>query len=103
MSRPLPPLAPGQCCALVETTEGAKSYSMQRIRVTVTKRCSRKAKTKIGPLDLCTVHARLAREGFVAEDGQVSDSADIATMRRYPKKFPGGQHSWHRQYPEQET
>lgn len=98
--RPLPPLAPGQCCARVETTEGATQYTMQRIRTTVAKRCSRKSVKKIGPLDLCTVHARMTREGLVDAHGNVADKGVCADVRRYPEKFPGGFYLWHVDFPE---
>jgi hypothetical protein len=90
------------CIATVESDEGVPSYSMQRIRVTRAKRCDRKATKKIGHLDLCTVHARMAREGFVDELGGVSSSSDIANARKYPRNFPGGFNNWHTKYPEKD-
>lgn len=97
MSRPLPELAPGQCAAVVQTADsnhGAKHYSMQRIVLYASKRCSRKAKERVGPLHLCQVHARLAREGFVAKDGTVCDRSTIRDARNNPRVFPNGFYDW---------
>lgn len=99
MSRPLPERAPGQCCALVETTDGVSQYTMQRIRMTRPKRCSRKSKTKIGPLEFCATHERMTRDGLVDEKGYVADKSTCADVRRYPKNFPGGMYNWHLAYP----
>lgn len=95
----LPPLAEGQCAALVETEEGAKSYSMQRIRSVVSKRCSRRGKYQVGHLHLCTVHARLAYDGLIDEEGGIAPKQSIADVRKYPKKFPGGLYVWARNLP----
>lgn len=94
----LKPLAPGQCHAIVETTEGAKQYTMQRIRTTRPKRCERAAKKKIGPLCLCSTHVRMTRDGFVYQSGEVASKGSIADARRYKDKFPGGLTTWHREF-----
>jgi len=99
VSLPLPERAPGQCCAIVETTEGAAQYTMQRIRMTRPKRCSRKAVQKIGPLEFCTTHVRMTRDGLVDEGGNVADKSTCADVRRYPRNFPDGIYGWHQKYP----
>jgi hypothetical protein len=95
--KPLAQLEPGKCAAIIESDryeDGAKHYSMQRIVSYGRRRCSYSAKEQVGHLHLCARHARLAREGFVAEDGNVSDRGTIRDMRAYPDKFPGGQYRW---------
>lgn len=85
MSRSIPQASPGMCDAIVESDrheDGARHYSMQRIVVKGSRRCSRKATEKVGHLSCCKVHARLAREGMVAEDGCVAPRQDIADARR---------------------
>ncbi len=89
------------CCAQVETTDGVSQYTMQRVRMTRRKTCERKATRKIGPLDFCTVHARMVRKGLIDERGVVLDSNTLADIRRYPQKWPRGLYDWHRQYPEE--
>lgn len=68
--------------------------SMQRIAVYGSKPCSRKSIETLGSLQLCKVHARMAREGLVDENGRVARKADIDNVRRYPKNFPGGLYDW---------
>ena len=68
--------------------------SMQRITSLGKKNCSRKSIETVGHLSLCKVHARLAREGLVARDGTVAESADIQIVRRYPQKYPHGLFKW---------
>jgi hypothetical protein len=85
------------CAAIVESdssNDGAKHYSMQGIISRGSRQCSRKACEKVGHLDLCKVHARLAREGMVDERGVVAPRASIKDARRFPHKFPGGLYGW---------
>jgi hypothetical protein len=83
------------CQATVEDREHPTYHaSMQRIMNPGNKACSRKGVEQVGPLLLCAAHARMAREGLVAEDGQVATKQDIAAVRRYPEKFPKGLYNW---------
>jgi hypothetical protein len=72
-----------KCQGHIHTTDGAKSFSMQRIRTTVSRQCSRQAKETVAHLQLCATHARLAREGFMNEDGIMMPAQDIADTRNY--------------------
>lgn len=97
MAKELPPLGPGMCAAIVESDrfeDGAKHYSMQRITSMGSRRCSRKATAQVGHLPCCSVHARMAREGFIAETGVVAPKQSIRDARNYPKKFPNGLYDW---------
>jgi hypothetical protein len=85
------------CQAIVESAEhihGARHYPRQHITAMGSKPCSRSATGKVGPLDLCSVHTRMAREGLIDESGHVASKASIADVRRYPEKFPHGLYRW---------
>ena len=70
------------CQAIVEDREHpAYHASMQRIMRPGSKPCSRRVTVQVKHLHLCTVHARLAREGFIAESGVVAPKADIRNVR----------------------
>lgn len=85
----------GGCDAIVTDFENTTYYApMQGIHNYGTKPCSRKGTEPVAHLCLCSVHARMAREGLVDKDGHVACRADIANVRRYPKKFPGGLYNW---------
>jgi hypothetical protein len=91
---PLAPLTLGQCAAIVDDRDHPRYHaSMQRILLPGDKRCSRKAKEQVGHLHLCATHARLACEGFIAEDGRVADRNAIRDYRDYPEKL-GTMHKW---------
>lgn len=83
-----------QCQAIIEDTERGKSYSQQRIRVPGHRPCTRGASIQIGPLCLCAVHARLAQEGLIDSGGVVAAKQDIATVHKYPERYPHGLHEW---------
>lgn len=94
---PLPHVVPGMCDAIVESDrheDGARHYSMQRLVAMGSRRCSRKATEKVGHLSCCKVHARLAREGMVADTGHVAPRQSIADARRFPRRFPHGLYDW---------
>lgn len=57
----------------------------QRIIEPGSKGCSRKARSKVGKLCLCTTHARMAKEGFLSESGEVANRLDIRNVRKYGK------------------
>lgn len=61
-----------------------KRWSMQRIQGYDARKCCHKAKEKVGHLDLCTVHARMAREGLLDETGYTGQPADLANRRNIP-------------------
>lgn len=90
------------CQAICEDFERPRYHaSMQRITCPGEKPCSRKAKVQFntgkGILCLCTTHARLAREGFVAENGQVTGRNDIREYRAKMDRRPGlfrPPHTW---------
>lgn len=89
----LPPLEPGKCAAIVESDrheDGARHFSMQRVIIYGSRRCSRKATDQVVHLACCTTHARMAREGLVAEDGTVADKGSLRDVRKFPEKFKGG-------------
>lgn len=93
------PLRPGQCAAIIESADsndGARHFSMQRIIIYGERRCSRKATEKVVHLDCCTTHARLAREGLVAEDGRVLGKQDIRGVRegQISGRSPGRYYTW---------
>lgn len=93
----LPELVPGMCAAIVESSlseHGGKRFSMQRVTVMGSCRCTRKATEKVGHLDCCKVHARMAREGVIAASGVVAPKATIADIRRYRDKWPDGYYTW---------
>jgi hypothetical protein len=86
-----------RCNAIVETADpahGGKHYSMQRVTVMGSKPCGRKSIELVGHLKLCTVHARMAREGLIDKSGVVAPRDSIRDARRYPKRFPGGIYTW---------
>lgn len=84
-----------KCQAIVDDWEhGGYHASMQRIHAPGDKPCSRGAKETVKHLELCTAHARMAREGLVGKDGRVAPRADIENVRKYPEKFPNGLHTW---------
>lgn len=86
---------PNQCQALCEDYERpAYSASMQRIVVPGVKACSKGAKVQIGHLKLCEVHARMAREGFIDEDGTVAPKDIRNDHRRFPEKFKDLWFNW---------
>jgi hypothetical protein len=70
------------CQAVVEDYENP-SYraSMQRITVPGSKPCSRKGVEQVKHLLFCKAHARLAREGFIDQAGQVMCRNDIREYR----------------------
>jgi hypothetical protein len=83
------------CDAIVTDFENVTVHApRQGIHAYGTKPCSRKGAETVAHLHLCSVHARMAREGLVDRDGYVACRADIASVRRYPKKFPGGFYNW---------
>lgn len=86
-----------KCVAIIESEnswDGATYYSMQGIVSRGSRQCSRRACEKVGHLDLCKVHARLAREGMIDANGHMAARASINDARRFPKKFPGGLYRW---------
>jgi len=83
------------CQAIVDDLDYAKTFNLRRMIVSPgDKPCSRKAVEHVGHLHLCKVHARMAREGLVEENGRVAPKVEIALVRRYPKKFPHGLYDW---------
>lgn len=77
-----------KCQAICEDYERPKyKASMQRITIPSDKKCSKSAVEKVGHLDLCRVHARLAKEGFVDKDGSVLAKYLRDNARDYPHKF----------------
>lgn len=95
--RALPPYTPGMCMAVVDDYERPHWHaSMQRIVIPNDKRCSRKGKALVGTLHLCTVHARLAWEGFVDVDGRVADRNTIRDHRhmRWEQGRPSMAYHW---------
>jgi hypothetical protein len=78
-----------QCQAQIEVP--GKSYSMQRIRTTSTRQCSRKATYLVAHLALCATHGRMALQGFIGENGVVMATADIAETKRNGRS---GWHTW---------
>ena len=79
------------CQAIVDDVDHPTYHApMQHILAPGSKRCSRMSKDEVKHLGLCAAHARMARAGLVAYDGRVAPRADIAAVRRYPKKFPKG-------------
>ncbi len=55
--------------------------------------CARKATVTIGKLRLCSAHARMTREGFVDERGNVENPNTVADCKRYGITPP---YSWAR-------
>jgi len=89
-SAPLPP-----CQAIVDDWDRLSYYApRQRVSVPGNKPCSRRSTEAVQHLHLCATHARLAREGLVAESGRVANQPDIRNVHRYPEKFPNGLYSW---------
>ena len=78
-----------RCQAQIEVP--GKSYSMQRIRATSTRQCSRRATYTVAHLALCTTHGRMATQGFIGENGVVMAAIDIAETKRSGR---GGWHKW---------
>jgi hypothetical protein len=75
------------CQAIVEDYERPRYHaSMQRIIVPGEKPCSRRGVEQVGPLCLCKTHARLAREGFVSERGEVAGRNDRREIREYQRR-----------------
>lgn len=84
-----------QCDAIVEDVRRPiKSFSRQRVTIPRWRQCESRTCEIVGHLGLCKVHARLAREGLVDQEGNVAKRADIANVRRYPQQFPGGLYHW---------
>ena len=68
-------------------------YNLRRVSIKYNPRpCSYAAREKVGPLDLCRLHARLAREGLVAPDGVTCDPGE----RRDRRDSPGLLYTWAR-------
>lgn len=90
------PKQPKQLCqATVEDFENGTHYNLTRsFTVPEHRSCKRNAKVKLGSLCLCTLHAKLAKDGLVEEDGTVASRSVIADVRRYPTKFAGGIYKW---------
>jgi hypothetical protein len=63
------------------------------------KPCSRKAAGDLAGLPLCTVHLRMAREGFVDASGRVCPKPDIRNARNAPRLFPHGLCDWAHKLP----
>lgn len=79
----LVPPTEGGCMATVAVP--GKRWSMQRIQGYEARRCCHKAKETVGPLHLCTVHARMVWEGLLDETGYTGQPADLANRRNLPK------------------
>ncbi len=83
------------CQAIVDDRANGDRFNLSRLVIVYPKKgCSRRGVERVGHLLLCATHARLAREGFVMETGQVAPARDIRDARRFPKQFPGGLYSW---------
>ena len=86
---------PQLCQAIVDDHDHPAVYApMQRMVTPGDKPCSRRRKERVGHLHLCSIHAKLAREGLVSETGRVAARTDINNVRRFPKRFPTGIHTW---------
>lgn len=86
-----------KCQATIEDFANGTHYNLSRSFTTPEHRqCSRYAKSKVGKLCLCALHAKLALEGLVDEDGTVATRSVLADVRKYPKKFPQGVYHWAR-------
>jgi hypothetical protein len=84
-----------KCQAKIDDYERpAYRASMQRIVAPGVKDCTRNAKVKLGFLYLCDTHARLAREGFVEEHGNVTTKNSIADVRRFNDRRRKGDARW---------
>lgn len=88
-------LTPVACQAIVEDYANGTSYNLARsFTVPKIKPCSRAAKFKLGSLNLCALHTKLAKDGLVEADGTVAARSVRADVRRYPKKFVDGIYKW---------
>lgn len=79
------------CQAVIDDWDHlAVNAPRQALRAPGDKPCPRAGVEHVKHLCLCAQHAKMAREGFVAEDGRVAHRDDIRAVRRYPKAFPHG-------------
>ena len=89
------------CQAICEDYDHPRYHaSMQRIIVPGSKPCSRKGVVKVKHLCLCTTHARMAKEGFIKDTGEVEGRNDIKeyrdrAAREYSKRIKHGGSRWH--------
>lgn len=70
------------------------TYRPRRIAMSTQRQCKRNAAQKVGHLQLCSQHAKMAREGLIDSDAHVAPEQSIADVRRYPAKFPHGLYDW---------
>lgn len=84
------------CCqAIVEDFDRPAYHApMQRMTLAGEKQCAKRPKTNVGGLDLCTVHARLARQGFVNKDGTVAMKSVREDYAKYPSKLKTPFFTW---------
>lgn len=82
------------CDAIIEVRTSRLQRPRQGLVCWKFKNCSRPGIEHVGPLVLCKVHARLAREGLISQEGVLAPAADRANVRLYPHKFPKGLYDW---------
>lgn len=86
-----------RCAAIVEDYENGTSYNLSRVIAAPAARpCSRSARCKLGHLQLCGQHGKLAKEGLVDDGGHVAPRGDLRAFRDNPRRFPRGLYSWAR-------
>ncbi len=84
-----------RCAAICDDFDRLKVHApAQRISVPGDKKCSKYVTERLGHLELCGQHAKMAREGLLDANGRVASRADINNVRKYPKQFPGGLYHW---------
>ena len=85
------------CAAIIEDYANGTSYNLSRvIAAPASRACARAARCKLGHLQLCAQHGRLAQEGLVDHDGHVAPRGDLRAVRDNPRRFPHGLYAWAR-------
>lgn len=99
-----PPI-PQQCEITVTDTDRPKVLKGLFRATTIypeVKRCSKRAKARLGKLCMCPAHVRMSKQGFISEEGLVESHENRRTFARYPEKWPGGIHAWAKNLQEKE-
>jgi len=85
------------CAAIIEDYANGTRNNLAHVVVTPENRaCSRTATCRLGDLQLCAQHGKLAKEGLVDERGCVAPRGDLRAVRDNPRRFPHGLYQWAR-------